>query len=225
MNQIRLLFVFLFMNLNWLYAQDKTTIIYIGDPMCSWCYGFAPEILKVKEHYSDFDFKLVMGGLRPYGKETMKELGDFLKHHWKDVHKASDQPFSYDILKNESFVYDTEPACRATVVAREMKPEIEFPFFKAIQSRFYVHNDNTNNMETYLLLAEEFGLDKEEFKKQFESEEIKKKTQEDFSLSSQMGIKGFPSVIISQNGNLTLVSNGYMKAETLIENIKKVTKQ
>ena len=134
MNKLLPFFVLIIMNFNWLYAQDKTTIIYIGDPMCSWCYGFAPEITKVKEHYSDFDFRLVMGGLRPNGTETMKDLDSFLKHHWKDVNKASNQPFKYDILDDKSFVYDTEPACRATVVVRAMAPEKEFEFFKAIQT-------------------------------------------------------------------------------------------
>jgi protein-disulfide isomerase-like protein with CxxC motif len=41
-------------------------------------------------------------------------------------------PFNYDRLKDESLVYDTEPACRAVVVARSMKPEIELDFFKDV---------------------------------------------------------------------------------------------
>jgi len=47
-------------------AQDKS-IIYIGDPMCSWCYGFGPEISKIKAEFPEVDFQIVMGGLRPYG--------------------------------------------------------------------------------------------------------------------------------------------------------------
>jgi len=212
------------MNFNWLYAQDKTTIIYIGDPMCSWCYGFAPEISKIKEHYPNFDFRLIMGGLRPNGTETMNDLSSFLKHHWEDVNKASNQPFKYDILKDKEFIYDTEPACRATIVARKMNPEKEFEFFKAIQTAFYAKNKNTNSVVTYLEIAESIGLDKSKFKELFESVELKTQIKEDFELARSMGITGYPAVIISENGKLTIVSKGYLSSSNLIKNINKVIK-
>lgn len=46
------------MSFEWLNAQSPT-IIYIGDPLCSWCYAFAPEISEVKEALANYDFKLV----------------------------------------------------------------------------------------------------------------------------------------------------------------------
>jgi putative protein-disulfide isomerase len=82
MKYLLTLLIFSFMSYSWLQAQNPT-IIYIGDPMCSWCYGFAPEITKVKEALPDYEFKVVLGGLRPQGTETMADLGDFLEHHWK----------------------------------------------------------------------------------------------------------------------------------------------
>ena len=224
MNYILSLIVITIMNFNWLYAQDKTTIIYIGDPMCSWCYGFAPEISKVKGNYPAFDFKIVLGGLRPNGTEQINGMKDFLKEHWEHVNEASKQPFKYDVLDEKDFVYDTEPACRAVMVAREMKPNIEMDFFKNVQTAFYADNKNTNNITTYVQLARTHGLDEAKFKSLFESEEIKQKVKEDFVLASNMGVSGFPAVIISKNGELHLVCKGYMKAEQLIKNIDKITK-
>ncbi len=55
-------------------------LLYFADPMCSWCYGFAPQILQEKSNYPEIDFQLVMGGLRPFGRETMPEIGGFLRH-------------------------------------------------------------------------------------------------------------------------------------------------
>ena len=211
------------MNFNWLYTPDKTTIIYVGDPMCSWCYGFAPEITEVKNHFKNYDFKLVMGGLRPNGKEKIDGMSDFLKEHWSHVHEASNQPFKYDILKDKDFIYDTEPSCRATVVARTMKPEVELDFYKAIQTAFYANNSNTNEIETYLSIADQFGLDKAKFEELYISEEIINQTKEDFELASSMGVSGFPAVVVSVNGKLTLVCKGYMKADQLIKNIEKIT--
>jgi len=209
------------MSFEWLNAQNPV-IIYVGDPMCSWCYGFAPEISEVKEALPDHEFKLVMGGLRPGGTETNEDLGEFLAHHWKDVEKRTSQPFNYDVLKDETLVYDTEPACRAVVVARAMNPVIELEFFKDVQKTFYVDGANMRVVDTYLPLAKAYGLDEAEFKKQFESDEMKYETRSDFQLSAEMGIKGFPSVVVRHNGQLFMVSNGYTTAEDLLKTIRNV---
>lgn len=66
-------------------------LIYIGDPMCSWCYGFSPELEKVKQAYPTIKFTMIMGGLRAGGNESLEDLSGYLKGHWKEVEKASDQ--------------------------------------------------------------------------------------------------------------------------------------
>ncbi|MCK5101300.1 MAG: hypothetical protein KAR17_00740, partial [Cyclobacteriaceae bacterium] len=72
----------------------KNKIIYFGDPLCSWCYGFGTEITQVVEHYiTKFEFELVMGVLRPYDMEKIPDLADMLRHHWEDVHQRSGVPF------------------------------------------------------------------------------------------------------------------------------------
>ena len=37
-------------------------LISVGDPMCSWCWGFAPEIDSLAD---DYPVDVVVGGLRP----------------------------------------------------------------------------------------------------------------------------------------------------------------
>ncbi len=204
-------------------AQSKAKLIYFGDPMCSWCYGFSPEMSETLDSLSeDVDFQLVMGGLRPYNTETMADLGDFLQHHWEDVNKRSGQPFTYDIIKDKTFVYDTEPACRAVVLMRALKPESEFDFFKKVQTLFYQENKNTNLTETYAELAKEYGLDKTEFAKKFESTEYKAKVKEDFTYSQNIGVRSFPTLVLKNGDDLYLIAQGYVEAETIIEKCKKI---
>lgn len=204
-------------------AQDKATLLYFGDPMCSWCYGFSPELSKVLEQLGDqVDLDLVMGGLRPYGTETMADLDDFLKHHWEDVNERSGQPFKYEILKDKAFVYDTEPACRAVLVMRKLKPESEFEFFKAVQTAFYFENKNTSELATYTALAEKFGIESGVFQKEFESEEMKKLTRKDFETSAEMGVRGFPTLVLKKGDKLSLLCNGYAPAEQVIKSINSI---
>jgi len=76
----------------------KTKLIYFGDPMCSWCYGFAPEIEKIAAKFNAIDFEIVLGGLRPGGKQTMAEMKDFLKQHWQEIEEQTFQKFSYELF-------------------------------------------------------------------------------------------------------------------------------
>ncbi len=208
---------------SWLYAQD-TTLIYFGDPMCSWCYGITPELDAVRKNNPDLEFKLVLGGLRPYGTEKMAELSGFLRHHWEEIQKRTGQKFSYKILKEDSFVYDTEPACRAVVTARHMNPEIDLEFFKAVQIAFYKEGKSTHDIDTYKAIARSFGLDEETFVKHFQSDDIKAATKMDFALSQQIGIRGFPSLVLKQGTDYSLLANGYLKAEKIERSIRKAMK-
>jgi putative protein-disulfide isomerase len=190
--------------------------------MCSWCYGFSNELDTIIKNNPNFKLKLVMGGLRPNSTEKIVDMADFLKHHWDDVNKRSNQPFSYDILKDPNFIYDTEPASRSVIVVREMNPELEYDFFKAVQVAFYFKNEDTSDVTTYLKIAKEFNLDCDKFEELFNSEDIRFITKSDFQLSANMGIKGYPSLILKKGSEFTQISNGYNEAENIQTIIKKV---
>jgi putative protein-disulfide isomerase len=201
-------------------AQTKAKIIYVADPMCSWCYGFANELSAALKNLDDkVELQLIMGGLRPYNTETMLDLGEFLKGHWQHVEERSGREFNYEILKDSSFVYDTEPPSRAVLVMRQLKPAQEFAFFKAIQTAFYAENKNTNDVNTYLDLTEQFGVDREKFKAMFESEGMKQAIRKDFETAGAMGVRGFPTVILQDGDQYFLISNGYTTAKNIESNI------
>lgn len=202
------------MNTDWI-RNDEDALIYVGDAMCSWCYGIAEEVTTLKNNHPELAFISLMGGLRPYNTERAIDMADFLKGHWDEVNKRSGQPFTYGILQDPEFIYDTEPASRAVVTVREMAPEKEFDFFKAVQKAFYFEGKNPNHLATYLPIAEAFELDTEKYASLFQSERIKEETKRDFQLAQEMGIKGFPSLVLKKNGQFSLIANGYNTAEQI----------
>ena len=198
---------------------EKAKLIYVGDPMCSWCYGFSPEFSKASTSLDDkVNFEMIMGGLRPYNTQQMPELADFLKEHWQHVEERSGQPFNTEVL-SKPWKYDTEPPSRAVIVVRDMAPDKELDFFKAIQKTFYQDNQNTNLTATYSALAAAMGLDKGQFEVLFESQQYKEKTRQDFEKAAEMGIRGFPSVVVEYNGRLHLIANGYAPATQIIDSV------
>jgi len=206
--------------------MSTNKLIYIGDPMCSWCYGFSPEISRVKNLMSeDVDFELVMGGLRPGGTETMENLKDFLKSHWVEISEITGQEFKYEILEQTEFVYDTEPACRAVVVAREMEGvDKAFTFFKKVQQSFYAENENTGSLNTYLKIAKDLEMDLADFEKRFNSEEAMTATKNDFGYSGSMGINSFPTLVFQKGEEYHLISRGFAKSDEILAAIARISR-
>ena len=200
--------------------SQKDTLIYIGDPMCSWCYGFTPELDKIRDSFPDVAFEMVMGGLRAGGTEKMIELKDFLRHHWQEVQRATGRRFNFGILSKNEVTYDTEPACRAVIIAGRMKPESKYEYFKAVQESFYIHNNLPNDKDTYISIAERLGLDPAVFHKKFDHKQSQMDAFSEFDLAASMGITSFPALIAKINGKLYLATNGYQEASRIIALLK-----
>lgn len=195
-------------------------IIYVGDPMCSWCYGISEEVNKVKEHFAGaMEFEIVMGGLRPYNTETMSDLKDFLSEHWDQVHAVSGQKFTKEILNNRTITYDTEPPSRAVVVIRHMDATKEIAFLKSIMRAFYVDNKNMHLADSYKDIVSDLKLDFDEFKNLFESEKMKLLVKNDFQRSAELGVRSFPTILLLADGKLSVVVNGYAKSSDMIKRI------
>ena len=206
-------------------AQEKPTLIYIGDPMCSWCYGFSPELDNtMKELGDELTVRLILGGLRPYNDEKISDMKVFLQEHWEHVNEASGQNFDYTILDDPTFVYDTEPPSRAVLVVRHLMPESEFAFFHDVQKLFYQQNKHTDVVENYYPILEKYGIDKFAFTAAYNSEEIKQLIKEDFAASSALGVSGFPSMLLLQDGKYKQITNGYTKSDDIIKSVLKQIK-
>lgn len=198
-------------------------IIYVGDPMCSWCWGISNHLKTLKSEYSQFKFSIVVGGLRPGGGEAWDdEMKKFLKHHWEEVTKRSGQPFGYSLFDKESFNYDTEPPCRAVVASRKWMGENELQFFESVSRKFYVDNEDPSEPEFYRSICQEFDIPFELFKQIFESDETKYNTHQEFQLNRQWGVKGYPTVLFKSGNQLFQINHGYTEFEQMQFVIEKI---
>ena len=199
-------------------------IIYVGDPMCSWCWGISNHLKALKDHYKDYPFRVVLGGLRPGGGEAWDErMKDFLKHHWAEVTKRSGQPFGYALFDREEFNYDTEPPCRAVVTARMMGLKEELAFFEAVSRKFYVQNEDPAQLSFYESICQEFSLGFSRFAELFQSQEARYLTHQDFQVNRQWGVKGYPTVLFKAAEQLYQINYGYTEFEQMSEVIEKIT--
>jgi len=184
--------------------------------LCSWCYGFGPELAKLLARHPDAKLDLVMGGLRPFNTQpTTQEFRGMLREHWRHVATASGLPFSEAALDREGFVYDTEPACRAVVTARSLDGAKALGFMKAVQLAFYRDGRDMTRADEIADVAAESGFDRDTFRMQLDSPRMRDETRADFSRTQSLGVSGFPTLGVVHGRQVYLVTSGYVTDDVL----------
>ena len=197
--------------------STKAILWYFADPMCSWCWGFSPVIEQIRSSYGDrLKIALMLGGLRPWTTEPMSsKMREEILHHWHEVHRLTGQSFSFDGALPEGFIYDTEPACRAVITLAELSPDQTFSYFKSIQSAFYVGQMDVSKTDNLAELANQQGVETEQFLSRFDTEEARQKTRQHFLGTQQAGVKGFPSLVLQQGSEFEFITRAYQHSDAI----------
>lgn len=192
-------------------------LLYVMDPMCSWCWGFAPvaEALIAQAREAGVPTRLVLGGLRSGSSALDAPTRRYILEHWQAVAEATGQAFRFEGAMPDGFVYDTEPACRALVAARELDAERVWPLLGLIQRAFYEQGVDVTRAPQLVELAEQAGFDRGHFAETFSRADTRAATAADFSWVQDLGIAGFPTLLAERNGQLALLTNGYQPLDRL----------
>jgi len=189
-------------------------VIFVADPMCSWCYGFSPELDKLRRELEGVPFSMIMGGLRDGDIFDEAKLRNHLGY-WQAVHEATGLPFDDTAISQKYFNYTTEPACRAVVTVRTMTPSKEYLAYEALQRAFYAQGKDITQAAIIAEVIASVGIDKSAFLEKFHSEEMKRATAADKQKARTYGVNSFPTLItIDRQGHLSQI-RGYKKYEEL----------
>ncbi|WP_462382913.1 DsbA family protein [Pseudomonas sp. Marseille-QA0892] len=192
-------------------------LIYVMDPMCSWCWGFAPvaDALAAQAAEYGVSLHLVAGGLR--SERSPIEPADRERYlgYWRAVQERTGQTFDVEAGLPQGMAYDTEPACRLLVTARKLDAARAWALVKRVQRAFYVGGQDTSASGILLGLAEAEGYESGAFASHFDSDAARERTRLDFAWARQLGISGFPTMLAERNGQLALLTNGYQPSEQL----------
>ena len=186
-------------------------IIYVADPMCSWCWGFAPSIEAIADHHSDLPIRVVMGGLRPgaAAEPLNDDMRSYLRQAWTAVGDSSGQPFDHSFLERDGWTYDTEQAAIAVTAMRQVDETQTLPFLTRVQRAFYADGVDVTDPEVYSQLVVDFPVDPDEFLTTMRLDETKKLTWGDFSLARQWGINGFPALLARHDDQAAYLTTGW----------------
>ena len=98
----------------------NSTLYYVHDPMCSWCWGFRPVWDQLKaELPSSVTVENLLGGLAADSNHPMaKDMQEAIQGHWHKIHQQLGTEFNFDFWTNNQAKRSTYPACRAVIAAK-----------------------------------------------------------------------------------------------------------
>lgn len=208
-----------------------TNLIFIADPMCSWCYGFAPELDALQQGLPEIPVEIVLGGLRSQQQALDSEGRELIRSHWQQVQVATGLAFCSTALDAAGFVYDTEPACRAVVTARQLAPQTSLPVFHALQHAFYAEGRDVTQpgilaeVAAHAMSGAGHAIDAEQFQEIWGSAAMIEATQADFALTRNWEVQGFPTLVLERGRDLDLVTSGFVTMPALVARLEELVEQ
>lgn len=199
-----------------------TTLYYIHDPMCSWCYAFDSSLTALQKELPDFiRIKKIAGGLAPDTTNPMPvELQQKIQETWRRIEQTVPNiQFNNEFWIINTPVRSTYPACRAVLAARQQGADFEDKMIGAIQTAYYQMAKNPSLQSTLLECALNVGLDADRFTNDITSDEIEEELQNEIRIARKLGVISYPALLLEHNGGLFPVTVDYLDHETMIREI------
>lgn len=194
-------------------------LIYVHDPMCSWCFGFSKVYQQLTEQLPEnIELIRLLGGLAPDTDEIMPEsTRQMVQQNWQRIEQLiTGVEFNYDFWTKCQPRRATYPACRAVIAAREQGDEFDVSMTRQIQQAYYQQARNPSDNETLIELAGEIGLDQSRFSEQLVAGKTQQRLLDEIATARSIGISGFPSLILQNDDNLESVLVNYTDVDAML---------
>lgn len=205
--------------------SQQTTLFYIHDPMCSWCWGYRPTWQLLKSKLPEgIRVNYVLGGLAPDSDQPMpQELQHTIQGHWQRITTELGTEFNFDFWKKCKPRRSTYPACRAVIAAKYQDGEMQM--IEAIQRAYYLRAMNPSDVSTLTKLAGELALDEKKFANDILSPQTEQELQRQIQFVRDTPSRSFPGLLLKQNNTLVPIDINYKDAQPTLAAIEAYIKE
>ncbi len=204
-----------------------TTLIYVHDPMCSWCWGFETVRQKLFNAVSGkMKICRLLGGLAPDSMLPMAEtMKVSLQQTWHRIeHTIPGTRFNYEFWTDCAPRRSTYPSNRAVIAARLQDEKFDALMTLRIQQAYYLQARNPSDNATLIELAKEIGLDDEKFTNDLNSDSTQQMLGEEINMARSIGVTSYPSLMIEKNNLISPLKLDYINLEEMLLSIDKILK-
>ncbi|MBB1363785.1 DsbA family protein [Shewanella sp. SR44-4] len=204
----------------------NTTLYYVHDPMCSWCWGYRPtwDALQVQlqqQFGQQLSLQYLVGGLAPDSDQPMPQpMQQMLQQTWQKITQQLGTVFNHDFWQHCQPRRSTYPACRASIIARQYG--LEQQMINAIQQAYYLNARNPSDVDTLVSIATQLGIPADLFTEQLSADETEDKLLKEINFARQLPIQGFPSLVLMVDNNAYPIRLDYHQWQTSLADIQTI---
>ena len=198
-------------------------LVYVHDPMCSWCFGFEPARGRLFDALAGrMPTERLLGGLAPDSDAPMPAaMQSMLQQTWQRIEQVvPGTRFNFDFWQNNQPRRSTYPANRAVIAARQQGDDFDMAMTKRIQQAYYEEALNPSDDEILIGLATDLGLDSERFASDLNSEPTRQRLFAEIDRARSMGITGFPSLAVVAEAGVRLIGIDYNEPMAMLRQIE-----
>jgi putative protein-disulfide isomerase len=204
------------------------TIVYANDPLCGWCFAIGPSLNEARANLgSEVQWRIECGGLvtgdrvRPIASDR-----EYLVAGFAQVKAASGrvtgEPYWSDVVRPGTWISNSEPACRAVLLVQQLQPDVAMSFSHALTDALYLDGRTPDNPENLRVVADQFGLNAEEFVASWASPEAIEMTATAFAHARQIGVTTYPSLFLDVGSGLYPIVSGFATAPEIESKVRLV---
>lgn len=204
-------------------SQDAT-LYYLHDPMCSWCWGFAPVLAELESRLpAELPVRRLLGGLAPDTNAPMPEaMGAYIQDAWRQIQRRiPGTEFNFDFWQRCQPRRASYPACRAVIAARRQGAQFDRAMTRAIQVAYYTRALNPSEDETLIGLAAELGLDTTRFALDLKAPDVQEELEAEIALTRSLDVESFPSLVMETGTGPHPIAVDYLDSTPMLERILK----
>ncbi|MHA6481747.1 DsbA family protein [Paenibacillus sp. strain BS8-2] len=187
-------------------SKKTVDLYYVTDPICSHCWALEPVFRRFTEQYGQY-FKLhtIMGGLLESWngfadvKNTINKPSD-VASHWKEVGAHSRMPIDGSLWLTNP-IQSSYPPSRVFKCIQRIDANLANVYLRRLREAVFVDNQNVAEEAVLIDIVSQLNLNGEEIVKQSFRSEAKEWLEEDFELVSQLGVRGFPTIVMMNEEN------------------------
>lgn len=206
--------------------QESPTLYYIHDPMCSWCWAFAPVWDRLQGLLPDtIKLEYIVGGLAPDTDKPMsKEQRSYIQSVWQNIQlQLPEISFNYDFWHKCAPRRSTYVACRAVLIAKQYGAKAESAMIQGIQEAYYLQARNPSDQTVLSSLAEDLGIcSYDHFQKQLNTPPISLECDKQIQFARSIGVSSFPSLVLYHERTYHPIPIDYKDSQTMLKRIQNI---
>ena len=213
------------------FSQPKKsiTLYYVTDPICSHCWAIEPVLRRFKEQYGHyFNFQPVMGGLlEKWHDGPIDPANGIYKPadvagHWREVGEFSRMPIDGSLMIDNPVQSSFPPSRVFKVIQKHHNDELAYTYLRRAREALFAFNQNISDKTVMIEIVNELGLNGEAIVNEAEQPIGQQLLNEDFSLTRNLGARGFPTIIMINEENKGVKIVGGRPFESYVDGLKQV---